>query len=291
MTHSCDLATTTLQARFELFATTILVDRKRWRPKLEGKFKHIHTWTIGAKNFGRHNETSMQALWTERIVATHQIFSNKPRKVMNKKTLMLHCCFNLETKGKIYKWEQQGLGTCTKLTLTSSQMILWFHPHPIQYCFTIYLPMSYLPTYLPSIYYVLPTYLPTYLFIHHLFIMSYLPTYLPMSHLPTYLFTYHLPIYVLPTYLLPIYLPCTYLCPTYLPTYLLTYHLPTYVPLIYLPSTYLCPTYLPTYLCSIYLPMSHLPTYLYFIYLSTYIWRQFYELPIVYINRYEHLKT
>jgi hypothetical protein len=137
MTWSCEFATITPQAWFELFATTILVGRRRWRPKFEGKLMCIHTWTIGTKNFSRHNGASMQALWIRRMVVTHQIFNNKACEVMNWKTLMLHCCFNLQVKGKVYKWEQRGLRTCTKLTLTSKWTILWFHPHPIPYCKTI----------------------------------------------------------------------------------------------------------------------------------------------------------
>jgi hypothetical protein len=137
MTQSCELVATTPQVRFELFTTTILAGRRRWWPKLEGKLKHIHTWTVGAKNFGRHNGASMQALWTKRMAVTCQIFSNKACKVMNWKTLMLCCCFNLEVKWKVYNWEQWGLRTCTRPTLTSSQMILWFHPHLIRYYKTI----------------------------------------------------------------------------------------------------------------------------------------------------------
>jgi hypothetical protein len=79
----------------------------------------------------------MQALWIGRMAVPHQIFINEACKVMSWKTLMLRCCFNVETKGTFYKWEQQGLGTCTRLTLTSKWMILWFHPHPIPYCKTI----------------------------------------------------------------------------------------------------------------------------------------------------------
>lgn len=137
MTWSCELATTTPQVWFELFMTTILVGRRQWQRKFKGKHKHIHTWTTGAKNFGKHNGTSMQLLWTRRMVATCWIFSNETLKVMNWKTLMLCCYFNLEVKWKVYKSEYWGFETCTWLTLISSQMILQFHPHPIQYCKTI----------------------------------------------------------------------------------------------------------------------------------------------------------
>jgi len=131
MTRSCELATITPQVWFELFMTTILASRKQWRSKLKNEFKCIHTWIVGAKNFGGHNGASMQALWTKRMAMARQIFSNEARKVMSWKTLMLRCCFNFETKWKAYKWEQWGFEKCTKLNLTSNKMLLWFHPHPI----------------------------------------------------------------------------------------------------------------------------------------------------------------
>jgi hypothetical protein len=84
----------------------------------EGGSKCTHTWTVGTKNFGKHNGASMQALWTKKMVATHQIFSKEACKMMSWKTLMLHCCFNLEAKWKVYKWEKHGFETCIRLTLT-----------------------------------------------------------------------------------------------------------------------------------------------------------------------------
>jgi hypothetical protein len=49
---------------------------------------HIHTWTIGSKNFGGHNGALMQALWIGKMVVAHQIFNNEAHKVMSRKTLM-----------------------------------------------------------------------------------------------------------------------------------------------------------------------------------------------------------
>jgi hypothetical protein len=117
MTWSCELAVVTPQVQFELFTTTILVGRRRWWLKLKGGLKRIHIWIVGTKIFGGHNGTLMWALWTGIMVVVRQIFSNKACKVMNWKTLMLCCCFNLEAKGNVYKWEQHGLETHTRLIL------------------------------------------------------------------------------------------------------------------------------------------------------------------------------
>lgn len=100
---------------------------------------------------------------------------------------------------------------------------------------SLYLPLSHLPTYLPT------------------FSLSSLPTYLPplvFSHLPT---TSRLPLTIvyIPTYLLPL-VSHSYLLG--LPTYR-----PTYPPLLYLVSPLHLPTY--TYLPSLVSP-SRLPTYL-----------------------------
>jgi len=140
MTWSCKLVVINAQVQFGLFAISILAGRKQWWLKLEGGLKCIHTWMACTKNFGEHNGTSMQALWTRRMVVARQICNNEAHKTMSWKTLMLCCCFNLEIKWKVYKWEQWGLGTCIKLTLTSSQMILWFHQHPTWCCKTILIP-------------------------------------------------------------------------------------------------------------------------------------------------------
>jgi hypothetical protein len=105
----------------------MVVEAQRWaqaHPYLNSR--HQNLW---------HAQWSFNVSFVNwKKAVAHQIFSNKAHKVMNWKTLMLCCYFNLEAKGNVYKWEQRGLGTCTRLTLISSQMMLWFHPHPIWYC-------------------------------------------------------------------------------------------------------------------------------------------------------------